>query len=663
MYTNRKKKMLTAGLFGATLTIVIPALLIAVNYSVSEDTHPTAISKGDVLGSAYLAWEKHRTTEDTNSIIKINLGWSEPISSRRTKATGLVTLDFKERTVNVEVNTAGDETLSDVWLVDNTEHENNSIAPEAGDKLLYIGQLTPSGESDNKVKLSVTLDADVLNGISIDRVAITPRGISPDKDVLLYGGMTLFQRIYAQRITGNTYVSSSTGIDLSAFGIKTAQAENPLGSLDPIIANGADLFFNETFNGNGRTCGTCHRAENNFTIDPIFIATLPDNDPLFVAETNPDLKDVFFENPTLMRRFGLILENADGADDLPNKFVMRSVPHTLAMINSITADDPGNAPKQHTGWSSDGAPGDGTLRDFASGAVFQHYPLTVNRVAGVDFRLPNEGELDAMEAFQLATGRQEDLDLSTLSLTDPVADRGQELFLTEGRCNNCHANAGANSPFSGTNKNFNTGVEDMADTPQALVDPDGVRPDGGFGKGDNGDGSFGDGTFNTPPLVEAADTAPYFHNNSVATLEDAIAFYSSDAFNNSPSGAFGPISLDTTQVEAIGAFLRVINALENIRSAIDTAETAKNASSSSSTAALLSLLNEDAYDAIQVLEARGLHADAVGHLFDAAMHSADASSYITKRCFFTCNRNASKGAAAIDDAVDALTAARGIMMN
>src|SRR5439155_8512230 len=60
--------------------------------------------------------------------------------------------------------------------------------------------------------------------------------------------------------------------------------------LSQLIAKGRDLFFNETFAGNGRTCGTCHPAENNFTIDPAFIATLPKDNPLFVAEFNPDLK-------------------------------------------------------------------------------------------------------------------------------------------------------------------------------------------------------------------------------------------------------------------------------------------------------------------------------------------------------------------------------------
>jgi hypothetical protein len=89
---------------------------------------------------------------------------------------------------------------------------------------------------------------------------------------------------------------------LSSF---AAMPANPQAKL---IAKGKTIFFNETFNGNGRTCGTCHPAENNLTLDPAFIATLRPNNPLFVAEFNPDLKKNF-ENPRLMREFALILEN------------------------------------------------------------------------------------------------------------------------------------------------------------------------------------------------------------------------------------------------------------------------------------------------------------------------------------------------------------------
>ncbi|MFZ2652761.1 MAG: hypothetical protein WA210_21895, partial [Burkholderiaceae bacterium] len=337
----------------------------------------------------------------------------------------------------------------------------------------------------------------------------------------------------------------------------------PPSAQDELLARGRDLFFKETFAGNGRTCGTCHPASNNFTIDPAFIAKLPPTDPLFVAEFNPALR-TGFESPRLMREFGLIRENLDGFGDLDRRFVMRGVPHVLSM--RVSVDNP-QGPR--TGWSGDGAPGDASLRSFATGAVIQHFTKTLNRVPGVDFRLPTDAELDALEAFQFSLGRQNDLQLP-LPLKGSLAGRGQEIFLDNalGKCNLCHSNAGAIARVGSANlgnANFNTGVEALPDQPARLTG-ELVPPDDGLG-------TPGDATFNTPPLVEAADTAPFFHNNSVATLEGAVGFYDGDAFNSSPAGQFlksidpnkRGIELDATQVQAIAAFLRVLNAIENIR--------------------------------------------------------------------------------------------------
>ena len=62
----------------------------------------------------------------------------------------------------------------------------------------------------------------------------------------------------------------------------------PLDPREELVLRGERVFFFETFDGNGRTCGSCHRSERNFGIDAAFIATLPPDDPLFVAERNPD---------------------------------------------------------------------------------------------------------------------------------------------------------------------------------------------------------------------------------------------------------------------------------------------------------------------------------------------------------------------------------------
>ncbi|HEX8112939.1 MAG TPA: hypothetical protein VF516_34645, partial [Kofleriaceae bacterium] len=326
---------------------------------------------------------------------------------------------------------------------------------------------------------------------------------------------------------------------------------------------GANLFFRGTFGGNGRTCATCHRVDNNLTIDPKFIATLPATDPLFVAEFNSDLKDL--EKPPQMHTFSLILENVDGFDPDPRThFVLRSVPHTLSLSTSVTLPPGGvNPPADRTGWSGDGAPGTGALRDFMTGAIRQHYTKTLARVAGTDFQLASDTQLDQIDQFMRRIGRSNELALSTVVMSDAGADAGRNKFLAVG-CNACHGNAGANA--GGGNRNFNTGVESSRNS--AL----GAFPhDGGFGTvASTTGGPFGDGTFNVPPLVEAADTGPFFHTatsivgapaHNVATattIEEAIAFYTTAAFRNAPDGF--PIALTATDIDNVGRFLRGINA-------------------------------------------------------------------------------------------------------
>jgi len=391
----------------------------------------------------------------------------------------------------------------------------------------------------------------------------------------------------------------------------------PPPSGDPRVERGRRLFFEETFEGNGRTCGSCHPAENNFTLDPAFIATLPPTDPLFVAEFTPALKDNF-EKPDLMRKFAVILENLDGFGDLGNQFVLRGIPHVLAQRISVQSPQ---GPR--TGWSGDGSPGDGSLRSFAVGAVIQHFTKRLDRVPGVDFRLPTDDELDALEAFMLSLGRQEDPKLP-LPLKGEVARRGQEIFLDDalGKCNRCHQNAGANANFGGANNNanFNTGVEDLPDQP--------ARLSGAVVPRDDGLGTPGDGTFNTPPLVEAADTGPFFHNNSIETIEGAVAFYNGQAFNNSPAGralaGSDPngvgIRLDATQVVAVAAFLRVLNAIENIREA----DALLQAALGSRAGAILKQALAEIRDAARVLEGGGLHPQAVDDLRQAEREAEKA---------------------------------------
>ena len=326
---------------------------------------------------------------------------------------------------------------------------------------------------------------------------------------------------------------------LTSGGVVAQEAE--------LIEEGRRLFFEETFDGNGRTCGTCHPATHNFTIDADFIARLPDDDPLFVAEFNPDLAEL--ENPDLMREQGLILENTNGFDASPT---FRGTPHNVGMSVSITAADTHGGPtRDAVGWSGDGAPNDGTIRDFLQGAITQHFPRTLARIEGRDFRLPTAAEAHAVEAFLLSLGRQNELDLEVLEFASPDVDAGRRLFLGKDganrACSGCHGNAGANNA-AGLNRNFDTGARSL--NPSLPLD--------------DGFGSPGDGTFNVVSLVEAADTAPFFHNHGAATIEDAVDFYTTSDFGDSPAGGGNPFNFSGLQIEQVAAFLRAINARFNL---------------------------------------------------------------------------------------------------
>jgi cytochrome c peroxidase len=359
-----------------------------------------------------------------------------------------------------------------------------------------------------------------------------------------------------------------------------------LGLVSQNVCVGANLFFREPFGGNGRACGTCHAARFNFTIGPAFIDSLEDDDPLFVAENKPALAGL--EKPELMRDFGLILENVDGAENPTVKFVMRSVPHTFSLSKSIVpgpivnpdgtaADGTTQPPNERVGWGGDGAPSPGGLKQFQVGAIFQHYTKSLARVSGVDFKPATDEQLSRIDDFLRVIGRTEDISLTTISFSDSGAEAGRNTFLAPtSRCNGCHTNASANVA-AGFNRNFDTGVETVRVSDLNAM---GIPHDGGFGgaapgapfnhdaDGNGINDSFGKGTFSTPPLIEAADTGPFFHTNAFENIEQAIAFYTTSAFANSAAGGGNAIPLSPTEVQNVGKFLRALNAAFNAQLAV-----------------------------------------------------------------------------------------------
>lgn len=427
------------------------------------------------------------------------------------------------------------------------------------------------------------------------------------------------------------------------------------------VCAGADIFFRETFGGNGRTCGSCHPVHNNTTLDVPFIAALRQqnpNDPLFINENDPNLFNL--ETGDLVSA-AAILENVDGFQNPTQRFVSRSVSHVLSLATSIHRD-PGDGtvspPLERTGWGGDGV-GDGSLLAFLEGAIIQHFTKDLRRRPDVDFRVPTPAEAELTRAFQLNLGRLNELNLLQVRLLDAEAEEGRLAFMdTErGRCNVCHFNAGANFIDTGLNRNFDTGVR-LASSATFITRPplEGVEGrllgDAGFGgqdlaapdfdTGSVGDGindGFGNGSFSPPPLIEAADTPPFFHNafhfqsRLPDDIDEAISFYRlpGNEFGRSPAGQqleqrFGtPLVLDGVDAAAIARFLRVLNAAFNLDIARQRLEAAHTLASSFGAEGadiqkrLMELAVVEVDDALDVLLLTGdeIHPDTRALLFQA----------------------------------------------
>jgi cytochrome c peroxidase len=362
---------------------------------------------------------------------------------------------------------------------------------------------------------------------------------------------------------------------------------------------GQNLFFRETFNGNGRTCFTCHLPQDQFGLKPATISSLASDDPLFVNEFNvntlvltgrsqpSDLRGTItgntgsakvlagtddhyliyggnnlsgtltdaagntgtfqsfivgnlngptasnnsargLEDPVEMRGArGLVLENIDGFQALE---VFRASPHLLNIAHTAPYGLSGDIPD---------------LDVFCEGAVRQHFPQSMARVVGVDFRLPTAQELQAMTAFMNSISNPSDQDFSLARFVTTAAQkRGFNAFFdTQGKCFTCHSgpvlahSAATIAGFSiaGMNDNFDTGVANRA-----------INGPGGDNLPTEPAGlQTGHSTrrFNTPTLFGIKLTAPFFHDGSAATLTEAVQFYDTREFLNSPAGqVVGPIA-------------------------------------------------------------------------------------------------------------------------
>jgi cytochrome c peroxidase len=282
------------------------------------------------------------------------------------------------------------------------------------------------------------------------------------------------------------------------------------------VAEGEDLFFNETFGGNGRTCGTCHPTPT-MALSPAAIAKLPPGDPFFAGtlDFDPDAAGA-----------GLIRYPLGASLLDPDVIVFRGIPS----IRNLKDTPPFTVDGRAT-----------TLREQATEAVLLH--LLDGAVDRPGERLPTESEMDAIAAFQESVRKSATLEAGPGASGAQIA-AGRRLFFGRAACAECH------QPPRFTDNEFHNIV---ASSPGHLV------PDPGRCRVDPALPDCWSGTaFNTPQLHGVGETAPFFHDNRHPTLTAVVLFYNSAAFSESPAAKrlhIRSLELSAEEVAALVAFL------------------------------------------------------------------------------------------------------------
>lgn len=316
-------------------------------------------------------------------------------------------------------------------------------------------------------------------------------------------------------------------------------AQSPTAS----VANGHQIFEKATFGGNGRTCVTCHTEETG-TLSPAQVAGLGPDSPLF----QHDAADVVGGHT-----FDRVRARATFLVEIPlpaNVSIVGSPARSVVVPRGVPTTANGPALDPVLMW--DGR--EPSLQAQAASAYLRHSQVT---------QPPTPGQLDQLADYEKSLFNRTELKRFARAGVAPSlpegrtpAERRGRVWLTDdnplngnparGRCVHCHSgpllnqfSAGAvalgfPAPlgarfFSAFVSEFNLGGQPVQTyafvqtTQGATVTNYVTSPDLGralvTGKVQDAN------AFKIPTLWGAKDTAPYFHNNSAASLGELMEHY------------------------------------------------------------------------------------------------------------------------------------------
>ena len=161
------------------------------------------------------------------------------------------------------------------------------------------------------------------------------------------------------------------------------------------IDKGREIFFNETFAGNGRTCLTCHLAdtENNYGLGVQTSRNASDDSTLLGPALNvPGLEDY-----GLLKSSALVLvDMGDASKGIPQEFR-----RSLNLVGLRVKCNRDGTECATLGTLADRGE---RLEDFIDNAIATHFTTDIERIPGLHFRFATEKEKRNLIAF--LTSRQ-----------------------------------------------------------------------------------------------------------------------------------------------------------------------------------------------------------------------------------------------------------------
>jgi cytochrome c peroxidase len=387
---------------------------------------------------------------------------------------------------------------------------------------------------------------------------------------------------------GTAHVSSMTTLNPQSAADSAVQARRCGGEPCDAAARGLRAFFDlgpENLGGNGRACGTCHMAKDSFQLSPADVETRfqqlqlqresdpAADDPLFRPIDADDFR-INGENASdfsNLRQNGLVritfplpsnIKLIDPATNAPSAETFVDVWRSVPSVNNVALTGPDavnpwpRGPNQFGGYQLDGRVA--TLQDQALGAFTNHAQIQ----GGVSQQL-----LDDLSSFQrvlFSNHRVRALSDAVTASTSPLPDpdpplneleqQGKVVF--QRACAQCHGGPGQSNGQAPVVRfhDISTQCPRPVDTavparfvfaacpPQlarnartyqiTLANGTKIRRTSsdpgralltGFVGGVPAQDDWN--KFDMPGLHGISQTAPYFHNNSAATLEDVVDHY------------------------------------------------------------------------------------------------------------------------------------------